>query len=368
MLRGAHKSAMGGSSEPAPLLASAAASRIGALLSDMNTAPWTAEPAYLGQPSRAGSLIFLIFTASALHAAAPSGSLVTPAFVPRATAGSPREVSSMNRTKSVVSMAGSVALSVGSIGAMGSVAAAQDAVQWRIEDGGNGHWYAVRLHGSSLTWHAAKSSAEALGGHLVAINSNAENQWVRNIIRVPAAFNWFAGPWLGGYQDHSAPDYAEPAGGWRWVTGEPWFSAWMNPEPNGDAIEDYLHMAGTAPLFHDLNWNDLGLVSSTQPIAYLVEWSADCNADGIVDFGQIRTGALDDANANNIPDCCESGAPCACDADITGNGTVDGADLAAVLNAWSGASGGKSGADVNRDGAVDGQDLALVLGSWGSCG
>ena len=29
-------------------------------------------------------------------------------------------------------------------------------------------------------------------------------------------------PWLGGYQDTSTPDYREPGGGWRWVTGEPW--------------------------------------------------------------------------------------------------------------------------------------------------
>ena len=28
--------------------------------------------------------------------------------------------------------------------------------------------------------------------------------------------------WLGGYQDTSTPDYREPGGGWRWVTGEPW--------------------------------------------------------------------------------------------------------------------------------------------------
>ena len=38
----------------------------------------------------------------------------------------------------------------------------------------------------------------------------------------------------------------------------------------------------------------------------LVEWSADCNADGIVDYGQIRSGQLSDDNANGIPDICET--------------------------------------------------------------
>jgi alpha-tubulin suppressor-like RCC1 family protein len=56
-----------------------------------------------------------------------------------------------------------------------------------------------------------------------------------------------------------------------------------------------------------------------------------------------------------------------CPADITGNGAVDGVDLAAVLGAWGGVGGGKSGADVNRDGSVDAADLAAVLGAWGPC-
>ncbi|MEY5032006.1 MAG: hypothetical protein RL354_1037, partial [Planctomycetota bacterium] len=46
---------------------------------------------------------------------------------------------------------------------------AADAVQWRVEDGGNGHWYEVNPSG--LTWEAAKQFAESLGGHLVTVTS-----------------------------------------------------------------------------------------------------------------------------------------------------------------------------------------------------
>jgi hypothetical protein len=99
-----------------------------------------------------------------------------------------------------------------------------------------------------------------------------------------------------------------------------------------------------------------------------VEWSADCNADGIVDYGQIRAGELADTNTNNIPDCCESGTSCnGCPGDVDGSGAVNGVDLAAVLGNW-GTNGGKyPGADTNHDGVVDGVDLAQVLGNWGSC-
>ena len=55
-------------------------------------------------------------------------------------------------------------------------------------------------------------------------------------------------------------------------------------------------------------------------------------------------------------------APCA--ADVDGSGTVDGADLAAVLAAWGSAD---PAADVNDSGTVDASDLAVILAAWGAC-
>jgi hypothetical protein len=133
-----------------------------------------------------------------------------------------------------------------------------------------------------------------------------------------------------------------------------------------DGQQDYLHLhlTDTARPFGDIN--DGG--SCSLLLRSIVEWSADCNADGIVDYGQIRAGELADTNANNIPDCCEGGASCnPCPGDVDGSGAVNGVDLAAVLNNW-GTNGGKyPGADTNHDGVVDGVDLAQVLGSWGTC-
>ena len=55
--------------------------------------------------------------------------------------------------------------------------------------------------------------------------------------------------------------------------------------------------------------------------------------------------------------------PPACPADIDGNGSVGGEDLAVLLGNWFGIGAG----DINRDGGVDGTDLATLLGAWGTC-
>jgi hypothetical protein len=52
-----------------------------------------------------------------------------------------------------------------------------------------------------------------------------------------------------------------------------------------------------------------------------------------------------------------------CPTDVTGDGAVDGADLATLLGNWANAGV----ADFDRSGAVDGADLATLLGAWGPC-
>jgi choice-of-anchor C domain-containing protein len=71
---------------------------------------------------------------------------------------------------------------------------------------------------------------------------------------------------------------------------------------------------------------------------YLIEWEADCNNDGIVDFGQIRNGELADIDGNNIPDCCESGSSCAPNIIVNGGFEVGAsqADCTWVIHAAAG--------------------------------
>ena len=55
-----------------------------------------------------------------------------------------------------------------------------------------------------------------------------------------------------------------------------------------------------------------------------------------------------------------------CPADLSGDGTIGGADLGLLLGQWGPAAAGTA-ADLNADGSVNGEDLGLLLGQWGPC-
>ena len=215
-----------------------------------------------------------------------------------------------------------------------SAAQAQDEpMQWRVEDGGNGHWYAGIT--TWRTWADARTHAAALGAYLATETSTAENTFVNS---VRATFG-LDRPWLGGFQDLGASDYSEPAGGWRWVTGEPWsFTAWGGDEPNNQGNEHWLHYGNNLGF-----WNDL---PSWSQWPALIEWSADCNNDGIVDYGQIylQPELFSDANGNGVLDACE-----ACGLDWAALG--DSIPIPTQADAWYGP--GAQFLDANGDGIQD---------------
>jgi hypothetical protein len=174
-------------------------------------------------------------------------------------------------------------------------AQAQSAVEWKISEGGNGHWYQV--YSGSGDWDRYGTSCTSRGGHLATIASLAENTKIRSLVPTGRFY-------LGGYQPNPNGS-AEPAGGWVWITGEPWsFVHWSGSEPNNlGETQHWLVM------YEDGTWDD-GTFAASNVQAFACEWEADCNGDGIVDYGQILSGELIDANGNGVPDCCESGETC----------------------------------------------------------
>ncbi len=101
------------------------------------------------------------------------------------------------------------------------------AVEWRVQEGGNGHFYEVVVPGSPVSWVQARKAAVFAGGYLATMTSAAENTFVANLAaQKPDAWQqqgtWFGiltwGPWLGAFQPTGSK---EPDGGWQWVTGEP---------------------------------------------------------------------------------------------------------------------------------------------------
>jgi hypothetical protein len=316
---------------------------------------------------RIARAVFLAITAIFLHGTAFHAWSISPTDVLSA-----EELKMSTKKRMLAAAVGGVVLS----GA--SSAHAQDAVQWRVEDGGNGHWYQLRIVGP-IEWPDATIDAVTHGGHLATIASEMENSFVVALASVGPGWVQNYGPWLGGFQNPLAADYSEPRGGWRWWDGESIEWAQWDvkgaDEPNNCwcncGSEDFLHLKASEILGASAVWNDINGSSATgcvQPISYMLEYSADCNSDGLVDYGQIRAGELVDTNANNIPDCCEQAISCVpCAADIDESGAVNSVDLAAVLSNW-GSDGGKyPRADIDGDGTVSSTDLAAVLSAWGPC-
>jgi hypothetical protein len=227
-------------------------------------------------------------------------------------------------------------------------------VQWRVEDGGNGHWY-QRTH-EQVTWTDAKLFTEESGGHLVTFAAADEQSFVLEFVSgVEEPF------WIGLFQDTSDPQYQEPNGAWRWVTAEPltwtgWNPTYSGPDNTGghEDVGEWTYSFGSG-------WNDLDESWDWARRWAVIEWSDDCNGDGVVDYGQILQGQLADADGNGVPDSCEQ-APCP--GDVSGDGQVDGVDLALILSEWGGPGSSDSSADVNADGVVEGKDLAIVLSGW----
>ena len=158
------------------------------------------------------------------------------------------------------------------------------------------------------------------------------------------------------------------------MTGEPFtFSDWFPAEPSNSGGGE--HWVRFRFMNQILAWNDvvdwLGdthLCCNPLVNRALIEWSADCNNDGIIDYGQIRAGELADLNSNNIPDCCEQSSSCIpCDADVDESGAVNGVDLAGLLNNWGSSGGKQPRSDIDGNGVVDAMDLSFLLNAWGPC-
>jgi hypothetical protein len=218
-------------------------------------------------------------------------------------------------------------------------------MQWRIDDGGNGHWYqrvGQDVPGQSICWQDARDQCRTVGGELVSLNNQEEEVFLLGLC--PAFTGWI------GYQGTN-----------YWSSGElVVFTHWGPSQPSGDGP----YATASCP---DGWWNDIGGSSGCWNglASYTIEWSGDCNNDNIVDYGQILTGQLADSNTNSIPDICEQ--PQCQDADITNNQIIDGADLGALLAFWGPVNPILPQADINRDGRVSGADIGILLSFWGPC-
>jgi hypothetical protein len=227
-------------------------------------------------------------------------------------------------------------------------------VRWRFEDGGNGHWYQARQ--CDCCFAQAAAIATSIGGQLASIDEAGEQS--RVVIVVPST----RAAKLGGFREPAADQYL----GWQWLSGRPFnpaFISWADGNPGCCGADQYWLFLQATPGggfgLHD-GFNCAWPGSDFM----LIEWDADCNNDGVVDFGQILQGQLADLNADGVPDACQQ--PTCADADIYRDFNVNGADLGILLSQW-GPITPLTESDLNGDGVVDGADLGLLLSFWGGC-
>ena len=93
--------------------------------------------------------------------------------------------------------------------------------------------------------------------------------------------------------------------------------------------------------------------------------------DGTGDSGDtLYTGWAGEVNGDHgklaVNACLWLNPVIPCPADLNGSRTVDGADLASLLQSW-GACGAGCAADLDASGRVDGADIATLLQAWGTC-
>lgn len=123
------------------------------------------------------------------------------------------------------------------------------------------------------TWAQARADALARGGHLATFSG--DDEWA--VMRSQLGTDVNKPLWIGGYQVAGS---AEPSGGWRWVTDEPFtYNRWAVGEPNnsphgGGVGEEFLFINAPGQTSSQKDWNDLDNASHGLVKGYVLEVDA----------------------------------------------------------------------------------------------
>ena len=140
---------------------------------------------------------------------------------------------------------------------------------WSISENGNDHFYETVIVPGGISWTDANSLAQQAGGHLVTLNSASENEFVYSIINHEDYWDGGSGPWIGAYQPSGS---VEPAGGWRWVTDEPFhYTHWHETQPN-----EFTNSNESRVQYRYGNWwndvQDSFILGSTLVVSFIIEY------------------------------------------------------------------------------------------------
>ncbi len=133
----------------------------------------------------------------------------------------------------------------------------------------NGHAY--KFFPEQLPWKTAKARCEALGGHLVILETAAENAFVAKLVEESGRLD----TWIG-----ATDEGAE--GQWRWVNGElvtwtNWFQLQKQPNNKGGAEHFCVMSNQQLQMGQRIGWTWCDQPNVVQPIhqpGYVCEWDA----------------------------------------------------------------------------------------------
>ncbi len=188
------------------------------------------------------------------------------------------------------------------------------------------------------------------GVHLASIASQAENDFLTSATVSGANAYGTNGTdcWIGLYQDVTAADFAEPAGGWRWSDGSPMvYMNWKSTEPNDWRTENHGHFNR----FPGGLWND---EKESNLKKALIEVEAYYFTPQLTEVCYLQ------GPSNN------GGAIAANRSDITKALTAQNSDVAGPINFFSLGYGGW--AILKADRPIlngPGNDVSLIETTWG---
>lgn len=122
----------------------------------------------------------------------------------------------------------------------------------------NGHYYMIFT--GTQTWSEAKKICEELGGHLVTITSQEEQNFIEEYNTSSTYL------WIGGYREDDGDT-------WMWVTGEDWnYENWESNEP--DNSSNVVANENRIVLWSHCSWNDLNDENTIESYGYICEWDS----------------------------------------------------------------------------------------------
>ena len=129
----------------------------------------------------------------------------------------------------------------------------------------NGHSY--KFIPTKMSWKNAKKEAEGMGGYLVCITDQAEDEFVLQLIR-DANNGEIPHIWIGLTDEANEGDF-------KWVNGDKtvyWRNSPSKFLPSDIGEEDFVHYYAAPPGAKEVNWNDnIG----SQEFSYIIEYDQE---------------------------------------------------------------------------------------------